>query len=270
RDLAAVLPRVRVAAMVPIDDVISRVRDAANWTGSIAPTPASARYMVASVGPTARFNYATEGLEDPYANIVRGAPENVTLLPKTASQTTGGTGANERTVTAKKGDSVASILRDLGATPDEIKAIIAALGAKGRDGVVKEGQKLRVLLSPVVGGQRMQAARVVLISDTGVDAVVALSDMGKFVAVDAQSAETAVADSGDDDEDDSSGVRLYQSIYETALRSQIPRAVIDELIRIYSYDVDFQRKAQPGDSFAVLYAGDEETPSAESKNEVLY
>src|SRR5262249_48178015 len=35
RDLAAVLPRLRVAAMVSIDDVISRVRDAANWTGSI-------------------------------------------------------------------------------------------------------------------------------------------------------------------------------------------------------------------------------------------
>ena len=43
------------------------------------------------------------------------------------------------------------------------------------------------------------------------------------------------------------GVRLYQSIYETALRNQIPRAVIDDMIRIYSYDVDFQRKTQPGD-----------------------
>jgi murein DD-endopeptidase MepM/ murein hydrolase activator NlpD len=120
------------------------------------------------------------------------------------------------------------------------------------------------------GGQRLQPARVVLIGDAGVEAVVALSDMGKFVAVDVQSADTPVADAGDDDEDDSSGVRLYQSIYETALRNQIPRPVVDELIRIYSYDVDFQRKAQPGDSFAVLYAGEGEAPSADSKNEVLY
>ena len=268
RDLAALLPRVRVAATVPIDDVISRVRDAANWTGSIAP----ARYMVASTQPTAKLNYATEGADDPYAGIgVRGVPENITLLPKTANQTTGGTGANERTVTVKKGDSVANILRDLGATPDDVKAIVGALGAKGRDGALKEGQKLRILLSPVPGGgQRMQPARLILIGDTAVEAVVALSDMGKYVSVDAQSAETAVADSGDDDEDDGSGVRLYQSIYETALRNQIPRPVVDELIRIYSYDVDFQRKAQAGDSFAVLYAGEDETPSADSKNDVLY
>jgi murein DD-endopeptidase MepM/ murein hydrolase activator NlpD len=274
RDLASVLPRVRVAALVAIDDVISRVRDAANWTGSITPSPSPApaevRYMVASMGPTAKFSYATEGLDDPYANIgARSVPQNVTLLPKTASQTTGGTGANERTVTVKKGDSVGNVLRELGATPDEIKAIMAALGAKGRDGALKDGQKLRVLLSPVVGGQRMQPARVVLSGESGVDAVVALSDMGKYVSFDTQSAETAIAE-GSDDDDDSGGVRLYQSIYETALRNQIPRPVVDELIRIYSYDVDFQRKAQPGDSFAVLYAGDDESASGENKNEVQF
>ena len=74
----------------------------------------------------------------------------------------------------------------------------------------------------------------------------------------------------DDDEDDGKGTRLYQSIYETSLRNQIPRPVIDELIRIYSYDVDFQRKVQAGDSFDVLYAGEEETPGAETKNDVLF
>jgi murein DD-endopeptidase MepM/ murein hydrolase activator NlpD len=268
RDLAGLLPRVRVTATVAVDDVISRVRDAANWTGSIGP----ARYMVASTQPTAKFNYAAEGADDPYAGIgVRGVPENITLLPKTANQTTGGTGANERTVTVKKGDSVTSILRDLGATADDIKAIAGVLGPKGRDAGLKEGEKLRILMSPVPGGGgRLQAARLVLIGDTAVEAVVALSDMGKYVSVDAQSAETSVADNGDEEEDDGSGVRLYQSIYETALRNQVPRPVIDDLIRIYSYDVDFQRKAQPGDSFSVLYAGEDETPSTDSKNEVLF
>ena len=64
-------------------------------------------------------------------------------------------------------------------------------------------------------------------------------------------------------------MRLYQSIYETALRNQIPRPVIDDLIRIYSYDVDFQRKAQPGDSFDVLYSGEEDS-RRDAKNDVLF
>ena len=65
-------------------------------------------------------------------------------------------------------------------------------------------------------------------------------------------------------------MRLYQSIYETALRNQVPRPVIDDLIRIYSYDVDFQRKVQPGDSFEVLFAGEDENASDGSKSEVLF
>jgi murein DD-endopeptidase MepM/ murein hydrolase activator NlpD len=270
RDLAGVLPRARVTALVAIEDVINQVRDEAKWTGSITPTHSQARYMVASMQPTAKLSYLTEGIDDPYANIgVSAVPQNVTLLPKTASQTTGGTGGNERTVAVRKGDSVGNVLRDLGATADEIKAIVAALGAKGRDGALKDGQKLRILLSPVIGGARMQPARVVLSGDSGVDAVVALSDMGKYVSFDTQSAENAITESSDD-EDDPNGVRLYQSIYETALRNQIPRPVVDELIRIYSYDVDFQRKVKPGDSFSVLYAGDDETASGEAKNEVQF
>ena len=48
-------------------------------------------------------------------------------------------------------------------------------------------------------------------------------------------------------------MRLYQSIYETALRNKVPATVIEDMIRIYSYDVDFQRKVQPGNSFDVFY-----------------
>ena len=81
---------------------------------------------------------------------------------------------------------------------------------------------------------------------------------------------TEVAEASEDEDDDGTGVRLYQSIYETALRNQVPRPVIESLIRIYSYDVDFQRKARPGDSFDVLYIGEEETPGADGKTEVLF
>src|SRR6185437_8327195 len=91
---------------------------------------------------------------------------------------------------------------------------------------------------------------------------------GRYVPVDVQSAETAAAENTDEqDQDDGSGVRLYQIIYETALRNQVPRPIVDELIRIYSYDVDFQRKAEPGDSFQVLY---DDEGAGEAKNEVLF
>jgi len=172
----------------------------------------------------------------------------------------------------KKGENAQSILRDQGASYDDIRALMATLGARGRDGGLREGQKLRILFAPDSG--RLRVVRVVVAGDSAVEAVVALSDTGKYVAVDVQSlsngGSTEVAEADEDDENDTSAVRLYQSIYETAMRNQIPRPVIDDLVRIYSYDVDFQRRAAPGDSFEVLYAGEEDSSSNSSSNDVLF
>jgi murein DD-endopeptidase MepM/ murein hydrolase activator NlpD len=114
---------------------------------------------------------------------------------------------------------------------------------------------------------------VIVANENTIEAVAALSDVGKYVAVDVQSmntvAETA-ADKDDDDEDDGSGVRLYQSIYETALRNKVPASVIEDMVKIYSYDVDFQRKVQPGDSFDVFFAGEDEGATITEKTEVLF
>jgi murein DD-endopeptidase MepM/ murein hydrolase activator NlpD len=201
-------------------------------------------------------------------------PENVTLLPKTKEQITGGNASGERVHLVRKGDSVTSILRDQGATPDEAKAIATTLGARGRDGGLKEGEKLRILMAASAPGARLQPYRVIVANDSAVEAVAALSDLGKYVAVDVQSmntaTDTAENSKDDDDDDDGSGVRLYQSIYETALRNKVPPGVIDDMVRIYSYDVDFQRKVQPGDSFDVFYAGEDEGSAITEKNEVLF
>ncbi len=268
RDLAPMMPKLKIALLTPTDEVTARVRQAAEWSDK------AANHMPVADNITGiKLAYAGVGTADPYAGFeARIVPENITLLPKTTNLATGGNAFNERVIVAKKGDSVSTVLRDLGASAEDIGAITRALGPRGRDGAIKEGQKLRILLAPVAGGQRLQPIRVIVASDTSVDAVVALSDLGKYVAVDVKNVDTEVADNSENgnDENDTSVVRLYQSVYETALRNQIPRPIIDDLIRIYSYDVDFQRKVQPGDSFEVLYAGEEEAPVADSRNDVLF
>jgi murein DD-endopeptidase MepM/ murein hydrolase activator NlpD len=282
KDLATVLPKAKLAAVVALDEVLMRVRDAANWRGSGGvryTTLANATADASGVQSDLKLAYATEGnVSDPYAGFeTRVVPENVTLLPKTKEQITGGNPNGERVHVVKKGDSIASILRDQGATPDEARAIALTLGPRGRDGGLKEGQKIRILMAPTGLGPaaRLQPYRVIVANDNIAEAVAALSDVGKYVAVDVQSMNTVAEaatgkDDDDDDDDDGSGVRLYQSIYETALRNKVPAAVIEDMVRIYSYDVDFQRKVQPGDSFDVYFAGEDEGTSNNEKNEVLY
>ena len=282
KDLATVLPKAKLAAVVALDEVLMRVRDAANWRGSGGvryTSLANAAADASGAQSDLKLAYATEGnVSDPYAGFeTRVVPENVTLLPKTKDQITGGNPSGERVHTVKKGDSIASILRDQGATPDEARAVALTLGPRGRDGGLKEGQKIRILMAPTGLGPaaRLQPYRVIVANDTTAEAVAALSDVGKYVAVDVQSMNTVAEaatgkDDDDDDEDDGSGVRLYQSIYETALRNKVPAAVIEDMVRIYSYDVDFQRKVQPGDSFDVFFAGDDEGTPTTEKTEVMF
>jgi len=281
KDLAPILPKAKLAAGIALDEIMLRVRDASNWRGGNGggvkyASLANAAADVSGAQGGLKMAYATEGsVSDPYAGFeTRVVPENVTLLPKTKDQITGGNPTGERVHAVKKGDTVTSILRDQGATPEEAKAIATTLGPRGRDGGLKEGQKLRILMAPAGPGQRLQPYRVMVANDSSIEAVAALSDLGKYVAVDVQSLNTVAdtADNGkdDDDDDDGTGVRLYQSIYETALRNKVPANVIEDMIRIYSYDVDFQRKVQPGDSFDVFFAGEDEGSNSTEKSEVLF
>jgi len=191
KDLGPILPKAKLAAVVALDEVLMRVRDASNWRGNSGVRYAALANAAADASgaqPDLKLAYAAEGgAADPYAGFeTRVVPENVTLLPKTKEQATGGNPSGERVHLVKKGDTVTSILRDQGATPEEAKAIAATLGAHGRDGGLKEGEKLRILMAPAgpEPGQRLQPYRVIVANDSSVEAVAALSDLGKYVAVD--------------------------------------------------------------------------------------
>jgi murein DD-endopeptidase MepM/ murein hydrolase activator NlpD len=260
-DIGSLLPKIKPSTMLPLDDVLTRVRDTANSAATNSPLLAAA-----DATGTLKLSYAAEG--DPAADFgfaARVVPENVTLLAKTTTQTNGGSDWSERLIVAKRGETIGSILRELGVAPDEIKQILAVFGPAAA-GILKDGQRLRVLMAPA-GLGHMLPLRVIILGDTAIQAAAALSDTGKYVAVDIRNVDTDVAAADENSEDDGSGVRLYQSLYETALRNSVPNTVIEDLVRIYSYDVDFQHKVQPGDSFEVLYSDDE---NGEGKNEVRY
>src|SRR6201746_2712507 len=212
KDLATVLPKAKIGAVVALDEILMRVRDAANWkgnSGGVRYTLANATADASGALPDSKMAYATEGnVTDPYAGFeTRVVPENVTLLAKTKDKATGGNPNDERIHVVKKGDSVTSILRDQGATPDEAKAIAALLGARGRDGGLKEGQKLRILMAPAgtAPAPRLPPYRVIVANDSTIEAVAALSDLGKYVAVDVASMNTVTETAADSDDDDDDG-----------------------------------------------------------------
>jgi murein DD-endopeptidase MepM/ murein hydrolase activator NlpD len=258
-DLGSLLHKVKASTLLPLDEVMARVRAVAGSSriGVLADLGGALQRS----SPALKLNYApAENEPDPYIGFeARIVPENVTLLPKTTPLSSAGTDGSERIITAGKNASVAAILHQLGTSAELIQQIVGVLGATGAEHGLKEGQKVHVLMAPAVLG-RVLPLRVMVVDESGIQAAVALSDMGTYVPVDTRNVDTdaveppagrtpAATVAG-------SGVTLYQSLYETALRNNVPDSVIREMVSIYAYDIDFQRKAQPGDTFDVLYAED--------------
>ena len=101
------------------------------------------------------------------------------------------------------------------------RAISAAFG-RGRDTSPRDGYKLRVLLAPASDARRLQPVRVIVATDTSIEAMVAWSDLGKYVAVDVRSANSVASTS--DDEDDGRG----EHGSEVSHRGTVPMFRVDE------------------------------------------
>jgi murein DD-endopeptidase MepM/ murein hydrolase activator NlpD len=218
----------------------------------------------------AALGYA-QPMDAPFSSIeVRVVPENVTSLAKLDNR-----GSeplfDERDITLNKGETLEMALRAYGATPDQIRSITAALSARVKIATIPEGQRVRVLIAPGPRlGDPRQIMRVILYGERGIEAIAAANDRGVFVSVNppAEDAQQQAVTAGEEEEDEEGrgGVRLYESLYETVLKNDLDRETVDDLIRIFGYDVDFQRRVAPGDSFEIFFGADDE----ESTPEILY
>jgi murein DD-endopeptidase MepM/ murein hydrolase activator NlpD len=208
----------------------------------------------------------------PFNSIeVRVIPENVTNFAKAEQRSD--PVIEERDLVLKKGETLEMALRAYNANPEQIRAINAALSARVKLANLVEGQRVRILIGPGPRpGDGRQIVRVVLYSERGVDGIAAINDRGLFVSVtplnDNEGQPVVAENQGEEGEEDEArgGVRLYDSLYETALKNELPRQTVDELVRIFGYDVDFQRRVSPGDSFEIFYGVDEDSNTPE----VLY
>ncbi|GAB4071604.1 M23 family metallopeptidase [Ancylobacter sonchi] len=253
RDLGSLPPSTKFAAELSMEDVLMKVRETAEFSMPLAEATMPA---LASFGGGA-LGYAPANVPaDPTA--LANAPDNMSAFGKASGEASGGNEWTERAVVTKKGDSIASILKDLGVAEVSAKAAAAAFATPELRGQLTPGLRLRVLLDP--SGGATVPLRVGVFSDQGHEGTIALSDMGTFLPVEEPN-DVEVADLPSDDSDEDGGGRggitLYESIWETALRHDVPRPVIENLIRIYSFDVDFQRRVRSGDSFEVLFDPEE-------------
>lgn len=205
----------------------------------------------------------------PFSTIeVRMVPENVTNVGR-SPQISETTQMEERLIVVRHGETLESVLRGAGVARDQINKTIAAFGVPLGHAAVAEGARLKLLFADLDGsGTTRTLARLSVYSGETLETNVAINDRGDYVQVTPPHHTAKKPGPDDSDEsDDGEGMRLYDSFYETALKQEIPRPVIDELVRIFANDVDFGRAVSGGDSFEAFYDNIDE---GEGRNQLLY
>lgn len=201
---------------------------------------------------------------------VRITPENVSFISKRDDETPLA-GMDEKIVPVSRDSDLYDVL--LGNEASELEAELIQSAFVDTYGIdqLAGGQRLRIAYAPSPDETgRMRPERVSLYSDTVHKATVARTDTGVYVK--AKAPTNFLADAFAEADRISYGgptPAIYDSIYQTALEQKMPSPLIDELIRIFSFDVDFNARVQPGDSVEIFYA-EKEDASAASAPEVLY
>ena len=167
-----------------------------------------------------------------------------------------------KTFEVKSGDTVAGLLQQAGLQSTEAYYAVKALNEYYDVRKVKSGQKIDVHFKPAGEGQmefakmtmKLGPVKEVNVTRTGpADFEAQLDEKELFPRQYARKA------------------KIKTSLYGSAELAKIPPSVITEMIRIYSWSIDFQRDIRSGDGIEVLYEAFETEDGAFAKyGDVLY
>ncbi len=168
-----------------------------------------------------------------------------------------------RNLRVASGDTLMALLTNAGVQRQEAFEAITALSDVFSPRKLRPGQEIRLDLEADTPEAEPRLLALNMQPDVERDVRVIRSETDGFVAeaIARPLVATTVLATG----------RIDNNLSADASAAGVPTSVLIEMIRIFSFDVDFQRDIQPGDDFEVLYdAKLEEDGSLAKTGDVLY
>ena len=194
-------------------------------------------------------------------------------------------GVESRTVTLDSGDTLAGMLEDVGISAQDANAVVAAMGKNFDARALKTGQAFDLTYSVAtigaVGPSATPRTTTVMVNDKpvvvpvdagiedGSDATAENSEpISRLLSlhfspsIEQEMTVTRTTEGGFTAElvkkelqahSHRAGGTIDSSLYLAAMQAGIPADVVVDMIRMFSYKVDFQRDLHPGDKFEVYY-----------------
>lgn len=165
-----------------------------------------------------------------------------------------------RTLTMDSGDTLAGVLENAGISASEVQKAMVAMGRVFSPRSLRAGQNFDIVLTPAAapvdagseaddstddGEPQMQLTSLKFSPSIEHDVTITRTADGDFTAADITKPLVQHMHHA--------GTTIDSSLYMSAMHAGIPADVVVQMIRMFSYKVDFQRDIQPGDSFEVFY-----------------
>jgi murein DD-endopeptidase MepM/ murein hydrolase activator NlpD len=158
---------------------------------------------------------------------------------------------SETIVRVRRGDTLFQLLRNAGVSPAEASEAIGALTTVFDPRDIRPGHEITLTFAPTEGDVAQARPDAPLLLAAAIDTdltrrlTMSRDDDGRFNAIirDVPLSSELIYATG----------KVTSSLYEAAVTAGVPPAVLVAMIRGFSYDVDFQREIQAGDSFEVAY-----------------
>ena len=164
--------------------------------------------------------------------------------------------------------ALVGILRRMGATSWQSRAMVEAAATVISNPVLPRGNEIRVLLVP--HADRMEPEAFAVFGPLNQHLVtVKRSENGEFVAdreFDPRILMTRVSF----EQAAPSDASLYASIYDAALSQKLPPDEILKILRIHAYEIDFRRRVRDGDQLELFYDLKQKPDGTNKLGELLY
>lgn len=170
------------------------------------------------------------------------APPLMAMRPQPAVEAVAAPLPASRIVAVRRGDTLMDILLSLGLARAEAHEAVSALAAVFDPRGLRPGQEITFSFAP---GDRGALVGAWLTARADRDVGLTREPGGRFTAHQRDRTLSLEATRA-------AGM-VRTSLYEAGLATGVPVQVMVEMIRIFSFDVDFQRDIQPGDAYEILF-----------------
>lgn len=150
----------------------------------------------------------------------------------------------EKTVKIGSGDTLTGVLTRAGLNSTEAYQVVQAIKSHVDPRALKPGQVMNIKFDPAEDGIRFAGLNMAVDALRTVSVARGMAEDGYKVDLHEKQLKKSIY---------IQETQVQSSLFGSAAKAGIPKAVVAEAIRVYSWDIDFQRDVRQGDKLQVMY-----------------